>query len=237
MANFSFSTETFILFNLEKISNHFGTNQINIEKCFEYHYRRKYKTSFHCSLCQKIENNISEDKIYSPPKILIVILDRGKGKSFKGNISFGNDLDLKEYIDEENYTYNSKYKLISLITHSGSSSASGHYTACCLTDNGKNYYFNDQNADEIDNLLNYNGDPYILFYRRCENNQQNNYYANIYEDNNYYSNNYNVNNYNANNYGVNNYDVNNCDANNDSNNIDTNNYFANSNDPNYFFYI
>ena len=242
--NYSFSTETFILFNLEKISKYYGKNQFTIEDCFEYNYNRSYETSFHCSLCQKIERNISEDKIYIPPKILVIILDRGKGKSFNGNVSFDNELNLKKYLDIEkennkNNKYNSKYKLISVITHSGTSSSSGHYTACCLTDNGKYYYFNDQNADEIDNLLNYNGDPYILFYRgENENNQQNKHEVNNYDVNNYDMNNYKVKNCDANNYVFDNCHFNNYHFNNFVfNNFSHNNYHANNYDIDIFYDI
>ena len=166
---FSFNTEAFILFNLETINNYYNNNQLNIEDCFEYNYGRRYKTSFYCNICQNFENNIAEEKIYRPSKILCIILDRGRGKSFKGKVIFDYYLDLKNYIDEENYHYNSKYKLISVLSHYGPSSSNGHYVAFCLADNGKYYYFNDEVAKEIDNPLKYDiGDPYILFYERNE---------------------------------------------------------------------
>ena len=114
------------------------------------------------------------------------------------------------------------------ISHSGSSSSSGHYTACCLTDNGKNYFFNDQNVDEIDNLFNYSGDPYILFYKRGEqeNDPKNNFSVN--------NNNYDENNKYVNNNDVIYYDANNSDANNYDDNIyDFNNRYINNYDNNY----
>ena len=148
---YSFSSETFILFNLENISNYYKNRELSIDDCLEYNFDRRYETSFYCSECQKIESNMSEDRIYRPPEILVLILDRGKGKKFKGNVTFGIDLNIDYLIDEENYKnkYNSKYKLIGVSTHSGTSSASGHYTACCLTDNGKYYYFSDTYVQEV----------------------------------------------------------------------------------------
>ena len=163
---YSFSTETFILFNLEKISNYYQNNKLTIDDCFEYNYKRRYETSFYCTNCKKTENNITEDIIYRPPKILVIILDRGKGKSFKGKVIFEEKLDLKDFIDEQNYEYSSKYKLISVSTHSGTSSSSGHYTACCLTDNGDYYYFSDTYVHKVDKNKIYENEPYLLFYRR-----------------------------------------------------------------------
>ena len=125
---------------------------------------------------QKNETNIAEDKIYRPPKILVLILDRGKAKSFKGNVKFHISLDLKNIIEEKKRNYSSKYKLISFIIHSGPSSLSGHYTTYCLTDNGKYFYFNDENVTEIQGDISYIGDPYLLFYMRED---EDNYMYNI----------------------------------------------------------
>ena len=82
---YSFSTDAFISFNLEKISNFWQNNQLKLEDCFEYNFNRRYNTAFFCSKCDATETNITEDKIYRPPKILVIILDRGKGKSFNPN--------------------------------------------------------------------------------------------------------------------------------------------------------
>ena len=170
--------EAFIIFNLQNISNYYNNAQLKLEDCFDYNFDRRYNTFFYCSRCQRIENNISEDKLYRPPKILVLILDRGKGKSFKGNVSFNASLDITNFVEEKDENSSFKYTLISFITHTGPSSLSGHYTAYCLTDNGKYYYFNDEYVDEINGKLYYNGEPYILFYKR---NEQDNFYDSIYQ--------------------------------------------------------
>ena len=80
-------------------------------------------------------------------------------------------MELKDYINEENFEkeYSSSYKLICVSTHSGSSSSSGHYTARCLADNNKFYYFSDSYVQEIkdDNEL-FTNEPYLLFYQQNE---------------------------------------------------------------------
>ena len=163
---YSFSSESFISFNLEKASNYFKNNYVTIENCFEYNYDRTYTTSFHCSKCNKTENNSANDIIYIPPEILVIVLDRGKGKSFKGNVLIDINLDLKCFIDNEKEKNNSKYKLIGVSTHSGTSSSSRNYTACCLTDNGKYYYFSDTYVHEISESKLFENEPYLLFYKR-----------------------------------------------------------------------
>ena len=163
---YSFTNDAFILFNLVAISEYWKNNQLRLEDCFEYNYNRRYNTTFFCSKCDKNETNDGEEKIYRPPKILVIILDRGKGKSFRGKVSFEIDLDLKMFIDEKNYKYSSKYKLISVSTHSGTSSSSGHYTACCQIDNGRYYYFSDTYATEVDRNKMFENEPYLLFYKR-----------------------------------------------------------------------
>ena len=99
---------------------------------------------------------------------MAIVLDRGKGKVFRDKVKFNTELNLEKYIDEKNYRYSSYYVLIGVITHSGDSSARGHYTACCLTDlndNNSYYYFSDEYKQQIDkNKLNKN-ESYILFYK------------------------------------------------------------------------
>ena len=171
-----FQTECFILFNLESIKKFYNTSKENyiltLDLCFQYYIRGKNNSSFYCSLCEMKHTDYSEDKIYKPPEILTIILDRGKGKKFREKVEFGKEIDLKEYIDnDDNKNENYIYKLICICTHSGDSSSSGHYTACCLNDNGKYYYFSDTYVKEITNEKDiYENEPYLLFYKKIENN-------------------------------------------------------------------
>ena len=157
---YSFQTESFLLFELEKIKNNFKTNKLSLELCFKYYYRKQLNTEFYCSECQKGQKGNAYEKIYRPPKILLIILDRGHGKIFKGEIEINKYLDIKNIIDEEKYQYSCLYKLICISTHSGTSSSSGHYTACCLADNNKYYYFSDTYVHEIDENNLFTGEVY-----------------------------------------------------------------------------
>ena len=165
---FSFQNYSFISFELEKIAKAFDTNKLSLELCFKYYYREKINSEFFCGKCNKLHKDIEYEKIYRPPKILLIILDRGHGKTFKDKVEINKYLDLKNIIDEKNYKYSSLYKLICVSTHSGSSSSSGHYTACCLADNNKFYYFSDTYAHEIDEDQIFNDEPYLLFYEQTD---------------------------------------------------------------------
>ena len=108
---YSFNSETCISFNLEKIANYFQNNNITIKNCLEYNYNRTYAFPLYCNKCNKLEKNKCIDIIYIPPKILVVILDRGKGKSFKGNILIEINLDLEDFIDVKEYKIIPKYRI------------------------------------------------------------------------------------------------------------------------------
>ena len=154
--NYSFQNESFILFDLEKIKKNFPRNNISIDLCFKYYCREQLNSSFHCNSCKKPHEGEAFEKIYRPPKILVLILYRGHDKVFTEKVEIKQYLDLKPFIEEKNYEYNSLYKLICVSTHKGESSSSGHYTACCLADNNKYYYFSDMDVYQINksNLFN-----------------------------------------------------------------------------------
>ena len=168
---YSFQIESFILFELEKIKNYYNKD-LSLDLCFQYF--TKYdneKSSFFCSLCNKTHINKFQNIIYKPPKVLVIVLERGRGKKFKEKVEFSKMLDLKNYIDKDSKCKNTLYKLICISTHKGDSSEYGHYIAYCLNDNGKYYLFNDSYVQEIqDEKEIYEDDPYLLFYQREENN-------------------------------------------------------------------
>jgi len=170
---YSFQTESFLLFELEKIKKFCNTNKLSIELGFKYYYREQLNTEFYCSECQKVHKGNAYEKIYRPPKIMVIVLDRGHGKTFKGDVEINKYLDLKNIIDEERIDYSSLYKLICISTHSGTSSSSGHYTSCCLADNNKYYYFSDTYVHEIDEKNIFNDEPYLLFYEQIDINKEN----------------------------------------------------------------
>ena len=178
--SYSFLREYFIIFELEKIKKFCNTNELTIEKCFNYYYRLQEKTSFYCNYCKKVEVGNCYEKIYRPPKILVILLDWGNGKIFKGKVEINQYIDLKICIDEENYDDSTLYKLICTLTHTKSSTPTDHYTARCLTDNDAYYCFNDSYVCQIDEnkLFDDEHEPHILFYKRISKEESINIYNN-----------------------------------------------------------
>ena len=156
---YSFQNEYFISFNLEKIKNYYnGADEIKISQCFEYYFRKQYNSQFYCSKCNKIEKSSYEEKIYRPPLILVLIINKGKNKIFDGIIIPEPEIDLKSYIDEKDNKLGTKYKIISIPKQ---------YSAVCMTDSG-NYSISDIFSQRIRTTQLNRDEPFLLFYRRID---------------------------------------------------------------------
>ena len=171
---YTIQNECFISFDLQRVKKN-NDKDLTIETCFEEYIKTK-ESEYYCPQCQKIHLMKSQEKLYRPPKILAILLDRGRGKLFKEKFIFQSEvLNLRKYIVEKNIEFEDCiYYLIGISTHRGSSSSSGHYTACCLADDDNYYYFSDTFVKEIKISELYDNEPYLLFYRRIEKATNNN---------------------------------------------------------------
>ena len=108
--------------------------------------------------------------LYSPPPVLILVLNRGQGIQYKIKMDFNPEINLTSYFQYKQNNESIIYDLIGVVTHMGGSDPSGHFIAACKSPiNGNWYQYNDDLAFAVDNLnsqiLNY-AMPYILFYQR-----------------------------------------------------------------------
>jgi ubiquitin C-terminal hydrolase len=167
----SVQNDSSIVFELLKISE-YTNGKIDINKCFDYNFREISNNEFFCSKCNCTHTSTSRDKLLSLPKVLALILNRGKGKQFVDKVEFGEKINIQEYVDDtfiepEKRKYN--YRLIGVSTHSGSSSSTGgHYIAYCYREKEQEYYcFNDTSTYRVtfDEIKKY-AEPYILFYEQ-----------------------------------------------------------------------
>ena len=172
---YSIQNDTSIFFELLKISKWAKSNKLDLNKCFEYNFRVVDENKFYCSKCEKTHNGKSLDKIISLPKVLTLILNRGKNKLFKNHVKFHEIINIEKYVDDtfiEKKNKKYKYKLIGVSTHTGSSSDYGHYYSYCYRENEKKYYlFNDtvvRPVNKLEYLYDGSGDPYILFYEQIQ---------------------------------------------------------------------
>ena len=168
---YSVQNDSSIMFELLKISK-ISNDKIDLYKCFDYNFREIQNNQFYCSKCCCTHTNTSRDKLLSLPKVLTLILNRGKGKQFVDKVDFDETINIQKYVDDtfikpKNRKYN--YKLIGVSTHLGSSSNCGHYIAYCFREKENQYFcFNDEYARMIsfDELK--HGEPYILFYEQID---------------------------------------------------------------------
>ena len=173
----------FLIFPLEHIYKHLNKYftyysffqktphkpSVTLDDCFESLEKEEKLTGdnqMYCDKCYQMSDAINGDMICSSPKILILVLNRGKGNCFDCDVKFDYKLDIGKFNENKNEVSNN-YDLIGVISHLGESSMSGHFLAFCKHFDDKWYCFNDgivsplNSNDDI-----YKGVPYILFYQK-----------------------------------------------------------------------
>ena len=146
-------------------------NEVDIGDCFNYFQRQQEMTGY-CDKCGLDNAKIlTMTQIFSGPKILMIIFNRGKGLQFKIKINFGENLKLPVLSNNIPQIYD----LQSVIKHLGDNTAQGHFIAYCKPpiNNYQNtwYCYNDATVVQVNNvndIVNI-GDTYILFYKLREN--------------------------------------------------------------------
>ena len=148
-------------------------NSVSIYDCFDYKQKMDYfigENAMHCNICRNRFPSSYMNIIYSGPKILVIVLNRGKGIEFHVKLNFTEDLDLTNYIEMKQY--GCMYKLIGVVTHLGESGASGHFIAYCRSPIDNQWYrYNDDIVTKVNNfqkdIIDY-AMPYILFFQKGE---------------------------------------------------------------------
>ena len=204
------------------LNNNEGEKVINLYQCLEQYRKPTFfvgDNQLYCNVCKRQTDNINSNVLYSLPPYLIIILNRGKGKSFDCVVDFPEFLDLQNYVMCPQSIH--KYQLNGVICHLGSSGMSGHFIAYCRQRiKNKWYCFNDANITLCkDQNKDYKkGSPYILFYEAIDK-KPNVLFSN---DIPFYNN--NSNNNNQNNFGNNNMINNNNVVNMSMNGFNNNNF-------------
>ena len=189
-STFNFSIFNFIIFPLEEarkysiqqgqmlilnqriktfiqLMNNSKEGKITLKNCFEYNQKLDFlqgENSIFCNHCHISSNAQMYNKIIFAPKILIIVLNRGRGNIYNVKIDFPEILDLSLFV--QNFAPNKRYELIGVITHLGQSGPGGHFIAICKSIVNRQWYtFNDQivSPSSFREALN-TGVPYILFY-------------------------------------------------------------------------
>ena len=129
----------------------YGQTVMLNEMLNEYYAPTNVKFIEPCVHCGQISLvNTSEQKLSISPKLLIVQIMRfgafdidGNTPKIRTNIVLDNELNIEPYVVERNR--NTKYRLVGIVNHHGSTVKGGHYTAHCLihdNESGKNKWRN-----------------------------------------------------------------------------------------------
>ena len=182
---YNFQIFNFIIFPLKEVSNYkkakldnlnnninINDDSVTIYDCFEQFIQPTIMTGdnmMFCNYCQQLANTSYTTKIFSTPKILILILNRGKGNEFNIKINFDKIISIGKYVEQKEKE-ELNYELYGVLTHLGTSDMSGHFVSFCYSIIDKIWYkFNDAFVDPVYDFqkdIHDFEDPYILFYRK-----------------------------------------------------------------------
>ena len=153
--------------------NKLNNNIVTIMDCFEYNQKIELFTGtnqIYCNKCNQMANANYNTILTTAPKVLILLLNRGVGIQFKIKLEFTTELDITNYVIQNNGSI--KYKLVGVITHLGESGSGGHFIAHCLSPIDNQWYtYNDaivSKTDDFQKQIIDLGMPYLLFYKLIE---------------------------------------------------------------------
>ena len=146
---YSFKTFNLLIFQLKNIKEFFqNTNNnfnydLTIYDAFEYDKKEEIlegDNMIYCNYCKALTSATRQKVIYSLPRVMIIILNRGiNNKDFNEEFILADQLDLSIQNFIINNEINSKFYLQSIITLIGETNSNGYYIAYCR--NGPNENF------------------------------------------------------------------------------------------------
>ena len=158
---YSFQTFNLLIFQLKNVKenrqktlNNNNKYKLNIYDAFDNDNKEEKldgENMIYCNFCKGLNPGIHQQTIYLLPKVLIIILNRGKNnQDFNEEFIFPKELDLSI----ENYVINkdlckTNFYLQSVITHLGESGSGGHFIAYCRNGpNGDFLCYNDASVSK-----------------------------------------------------------------------------------------
>ena len=175
-----------LIFPLEEIKNMKNNNQlsintiindnqnnvVNLYDCFMYNQKTDCFTGEnrnYCNMCMQLFDSLYTSHIYSSPKALIIILNRGKNNIYDVKLNFSLDIGLSQFVMQKDQP-KLIYSLYGVITHIGEIGPNAHFVASCKSPiDNKWYRYNDAFVSPITNIqkeiIDF-GTPYILFYQK-----------------------------------------------------------------------
>ena len=161
ITKYSFTKFSLLIFYLKKVKNYkinkLGQDQnLNLNLydaflCAQEEEKNEGENKIFCNTCNKQTVGTNKSDIYGMPRILIILLNRGKN-----NQDFNEEFKFDEYLDftDKNIIINQnsfkKYYLSGIITHLGKSGNEGHFIAYCRNDMNSNFTsYDDETVTEV----------------------------------------------------------------------------------------
>ena len=173
---YNFQIMHFLIFPLEEVRKYKimqyqqNFSEVNLIDCFVYNQKvdmMQGENQMWCRGCRQNSPSQYVTLLYSGPKYLVLILNRGKGNIFNIKLNFTEILDIGNFVTMKE-SNNLIYHLYAIVTHIGPSSMGGHFVAFCKSPIDNQWYkYNDAIVECVGNFYNdiHNfGVPYILFY-------------------------------------------------------------------------
>ena len=170
MQNYGYTNNSYN--NVNNYTQMNQNNKVTLYDCFRYSQKTDHFTGDNqnfCKNCKKLSDTNFTSKVYSAPKVLILILNRGKNNEFDVKLDFTEEIDIGQFVSLKD-TPEINYDLYGVITHIGESGPNAHFVAACKSQiNNQWYRFNDAFVNPIKNFkkeIHDFGIPYILFYQK-----------------------------------------------------------------------
>jgi ubiquitin C-terminal hydrolase len=187
---YSFQTCNLLIFQLKNIKEYYQKTlnnkdnyKISIYDAFDYDKREAILNMIYCNHCKGLRPGTHQQIIYILPKVLIIILNRGRNnQDFNKEFIFPPTLDLsiKNYVVNNSPEFNTHFYLQSVITRLGESGAEGHFIAYCRNGPEEDFLcyndavvskatINDAMGSKISENVYEKRTPYILVYHHMNN--------------------------------------------------------------------
>jgi ubiquitin C-terminal hydrolase len=194
ITKYSFQLFNMLIFQLKKIKDdkmaelgefYNNNEKLNILDAFLNQQKEEklfQENMIYCNNCKGLHNGVHQQVIYGLPKVLIIILNRGRDNlDFNEEFLFPDILDLKDkgivLLNQSSYH---KYYLCGILTHFGDSGNQGHFAAYCRNSSTDTFtFYNDTAVTQsisIESAMKTvisddsckKKTPYILFYNSFE---------------------------------------------------------------------
>lgn len=129
---------------------------------------------YKCEACNKKVSATKQFFVERAPMVLCIALKRFSlaGGKLSKHVQFRKKISLLKYMHNKNTQQSLNYKLVSMVTHLGSSQHCGHYTAIGQAPNSNYYQFDDGSVRPLPLSSVLANNAYIMFFERDNSNSE-----------------------------------------------------------------